>query len=281
MWGQVRYLVIYLAGLLGGSCLGIAHTPNAPILAGSSGAVCGLLGAEAVWFLFNGKYLPRSLLRQARFSLISTFLLLVFISSFKNVSGWGHFGGAAAGALAALLLHLQRFGPRGWRWLALVGFVPLVWYGYYVIDRARATDPHWQEAESKQFLSRYYSTIDEAATRARRVYADKVTPLLHMHPDRRPQKELESVLPDLVLEQEQLRELAQRLARAGPYRGEETEDARQTSWEYINSVANLFALAEDVLRRGDRQTGKDRQALREQEATVVEMRKMWQDLFIR
>src|SRR6185437_4096227 len=126
---HVRYLVIYLAGLLGGSCLGIAYSPDVPVLVGASGAVCGLLGAEAVWFLFNGKYLPRYLLRQARFSLITTFLLLVFISSFRNVSGWGHFGGAAAGALAALLFHLQRFGPPVWRWLALLGFVPLFWFG--------------------------------------------------------------------------------------------------------------------------------------------------------
>ena len=57
-WGPVRYLVIYLFAGLGGSCLALALEPRFP-MAGASGAICGVLGAAAVWVLCNGRHLPR------------------------------------------------------------------------------------------------------------------------------------------------------------------------------------------------------------------------------
>ena len=176
MWGHVRYLLIYLAGVLGCSCLTVVH--NLRVDGGAFGAVCGLLGAEAVWFLFNRKYLMRSLMRQLRWSLISSFILLGFILLFKDASNWGLFGGAVSGALAALLLHLHRFGPPLGRWLALAGFVPLAWYGHHLIDHARATDERWQKIEDQQFEERYARSIGTSMKRAKAIYAEQVTVLL-------------------------------------------------------------------------------------------------------
>ena len=59
-WGPVRYLVIYLFAGLGGSVLALALEPRI-VMAGASGAICGVLGAAAVWVLCNGRHLPRSL----------------------------------------------------------------------------------------------------------------------------------------------------------------------------------------------------------------------------
>ncbi len=270
MWGHVRYLLIYLAGLLGGSCLAIAHTPGLSV--GASGAVCGLLGAEAVWFFFNGKYLPRSLLRQARFSLISSAILLVFISSFKDVSGWGHGGGAAAGALAALLLHLQRFGPPVWRWLALTGFVPLAWYGYYAIDNARATDPRWHLAEREQFGARFRQPILDALKKVAEVYDDDVSPVLEKHPTRRDPGEVEKLQKEVTEQQRDLLSLAERLDRTGPYFDPDTEQAWGIGREYILASAELFAQVEQMLRLGEKRTDQEKRAASEpgQESAPIE-----------
>jgi membrane associated rhomboid family serine protease len=274
-WGHVRYLVIYLTAVLGGSCLGVAH--HVGLNAGASGAVCGLLGSEAVWFLFNRRYLPRALLRQAWTTLLINLVLLVFISSFESVSGWGHFGGAAAGAAAALLLHLQRFGPPGWRWLALVGFVPLTWYGYHVIEQARATDPHWQEVEDQQFQERFVRPIRDAMNRAAEIYDDEAAPLLERHPTRRDPAEVEAMLTLVAEQQHELNALAERLARVGLLYNPDTMVARQASEDYVAATAELFARVEHLLRQGDKRTDKDKRELQQQARRVVELREIWEE----
>jgi rhomboid protease GluP len=273
MWGHVRYLVIYLVALVGGSCLAVAH--HVGISAGASGAICGLLGAEAVWVFLNRRYLPRDLLRRARTSLVINLVLLVFISSFKDVSGWGHFGGAAAGALAAVLMHLQRFGPAGWRWLAPVGLVPLLWLGVYAIDQARATDEKWHQVETVEFQARYLRPIREVMNRAIGTYQEEVRPLLQMHPTRRDPARVDAVLDMVAQRHRELTDLVQGLARAGPYHDEDTEEARRLAHEYATARAELFALAEKLLRLGEKRTDQDRQALRQQEEKVKELRRAW------
>jgi len=276
MWGHFRYLVIYLSGLLGGSCLAVAYSPGLAV--GASGAVCGLLGAEAVWFVFNGKYLPRALLRQARFSLISSAILLVFISSFKDVSGWGHGGGATAGALAALLLHLQRFGPPVWRWLALVGFVPLAWYGHYAIDHARATDPRWHRVEKEQFLDRFSKPILDALEKAAEVYDDNVTPVLEKHPTRRGPDEVEKLQEQVTFQQRELNSLVGRLDRAGPYYAPDAERAWGTGRECILAYAELFAQVERMLLLGEKRTDQDKRALQDQAKKVLQLSETFEQL---
>lgn len=275
MWGHFRYLVIYLFAVLGGSCLAVSHNVGGG--AGASGAVCGLLGAEAIWFICNRKYLPMALLRQARFSLIASFVLLVFIGRFKNVSNWGHIGGAIAGMLAAVLLHAQRFGPAGWRWLALLGFAPLTWYGYHAIDRARATDATWLQVEESHFLARYSPDIEKIAEEASRIHDDEILPVLETHPKRRDASKVESVLTQIAAQERELNDLADRLARAGPYRGPGTEKARVVGRQYILSLAELYATCDRVLRLGVKRTDKDRRAPGRQGREVLENRQAWEE----
>jgi rhomboid protease GluP len=249
MWGHFRYLVIYLASILGGSCLAVAH--NVSGAAGASGAVCGLLGAEAVWFLFNHRYLPRALMRRAWTGVIINIILLVFISSFQGVSGWGHFGGAAAGALAALLLHLHRFGPPGWRWLALTGFAPLVWYGDRVIEQARQNDPAWHEVENRVFQEKYLDSINETLAESNKAY-NRALPVLEKHPTRRDAAEVEKVLPELAEQRAKLQALDDTLAGAGPFYNPDVEELRQKARTTIANRLRLLEDAEHALRAGEK-----------------------------
>jgi rhomboid protease GluP len=142
MWGSVRYLVIYLFAGLGGSCLALGLAPR-EVMAGASGAICGVLGAEAVWVLCNGRHLPRSLARELRRNLLINGVLITFISLMPGVSWQGHLGGAVIGAVVALVMQVQRFGPAPLRWVVLFALVPLPWLGYGLIEYERATNPHW------------------------------------------------------------------------------------------------------------------------------------------
>jgi membrane associated rhomboid family serine protease len=277
MWGPIRYLVIYLAAVLGGCCLSVVH--HVGLSAGASGGVCGLLAAEAVWFLFNRRYLPRVLLRQARTAFFVNLVLLVFISSFNGVGGWGHFGGAATGAMTAMLLQLHRFGPPPWRWLALAGFAPMFWYGHFVIEQAQLTNKDWQKVEDNLFETRFAPAIRRAVQKARVAYADTVEPVLEIHPERRDAAKVEAALAVLSEQQGKLNAVAEQLARAGPYGSPEAEDARRVGGDYVRSVAEWFAEAERILRIGVKRTDKDRQALRQQQQKVEDARARWKDLF--
>jgi membrane associated rhomboid family serine protease len=247
MWGRVRYLVIYGFGVLGGSCLAVAHTPLT-LIAGASGALCGLLAAEAVWVLLNARYLPRALARRGRASIVTTFLLLVFISLFPGVSGWCHFGGAVAGGAAALLLHVQRFGPSPWRWLAVAALVPLPWLGFRAIERQRVTDKRWHELERQAFVEGYRRQYFDTLRGANQVYKDKAEPLLEMHPTRRDAGAVAKVLPELAHQRQELEALAARLNRAGPYRDPDTEQLRQQDQRAVGDFLQKVSRAEQCLR---------------------------------
>jgi membrane associated rhomboid family serine protease len=258
MWGRARYLVIYALGALGGSCLAVAHAPQAPLIAGASGALCGLLAAEAVWVLLNGRYLPRALARRGRVSILTTFLLLVFISSFEGVSAWGHFGGAAAGAAAALLLHFQRFGPPLLRWLALAALVPLPWLGFRAIERERARSKDWHAVEDKEFARHYEGLVRSTTADAKGYYWGSVGPLLGKHRTRRGAQEVAKLLPELADWHRRLDALAARLARAGPYRSATVEQRRQERQEEVAALARTFDQAEQTLREEAEQTAREK-----------------------
>src|SRR6185437_6277821 len=86
MWGRARYLTIYLLSGLGGTYLAMAISPAViqdgvvieRLEAGASGAICGLIGAEAVWIWLNSKYLPRSFLARWRRAFVLNAALLLF-----------------------------------------------------------------------------------------------------------------------------------------------------------------------------------------------------------
>jgi rhomboid protease GluP len=280
LWGHLRFLTIYLVALLGSTCLGVAHfAPHEELIMGASGAVLGLFAAEAVWLLLNRRYLPRDLRQQARANLLMNLVLLVFIALFPAGSGWGHMSGAAAGALAAFLLQLHRFGPANWRWLALAGFAPLIWYGDYAIKQARMTNEKWQEAENSYFEKHIYPLIHQAMKQVSASYEEDVKPLLETHPIRRNARKVDKAVALLTEQQQELNALAEQLQHAGPFGSPEAEDARQTGRAYVLAMTQLQETAERVLLLGEKRSDKDRQAVREKEEQFLEARQKWNDLF--
>ncbi len=95
--GRVRFTLLYFASLFGGS-LGVILLDQGALAAGASGAVFGLLAAAAVGLWRQGVN-PFS-------TGIGTVLLLNLFITFAipGISIGGHLGGAAAGALCALVM---------------------------------------------------------------------------------------------------------------------------------------------------------------------------------
>ena len=95
--GKVRFLLIYLAGLLGGSFAVLAFDFDSPTL-GASGAVLGLAGALAAVLWSRGISLTQTSLG---FVLAINLALPLLVG---RISFWGHLGGIAAGFAAGWLL---------------------------------------------------------------------------------------------------------------------------------------------------------------------------------
>ena len=104
--GRVRFLVVYLVSLLGGSLAVFLFANPTSDTAGASGAVFGLMGGLAV-VLMRLRLSPRPAL---------TIILLNVIISFAvpNISILGHLGGLASGAAvtAAMVYTPQKNPPR-------------------------------------------------------------------------------------------------------------------------------------------------------------------------
>lgn len=100
--GRVRFLLVYFASLLGGSAGVLLLEPNA-LTAGASGAVFGLMGLAFVGsYLHGANPLNTSIGTLLMINLFLTFMLR------DRISVGGHLGGAAAGALCALVVMAPR-----------------------------------------------------------------------------------------------------------------------------------------------------------------------------
>ena len=98
--GRLRYLAVYLVSILGGSAA-VMLLETGAVTAGASGAVFGLLGAQAVILMR---------LRRSPAPVLAIVVLNVVISiTIPGISLWGHLGGLAAGAAATAAL---LFAPR-------------------------------------------------------------------------------------------------------------------------------------------------------------------------
>ncbi|MGH3720943.1 MAG: rhomboid family intramembrane serine protease [Pseudonocardiaceae bacterium] len=103
--GKVRFLVVYLVSLLGGSLAVFLFADQFGDTAGASGAVFGLMGSLAV-VLIRMRLSPRPAL---------TIIVLNVIISFAvpNISILGHLGGLVFGAaVTAAMLYAPKRTPR-------------------------------------------------------------------------------------------------------------------------------------------------------------------------
>jgi membrane associated rhomboid family serine protease len=95
--GRLRFVLIYLVGLLGGAVGALILSPNA-FTAGASGAIFGLMGAALLVMRNRGI----SALQSGLGIWLGLNLLITFTIS--NISVGGHIGGLIGGSLAALVI---------------------------------------------------------------------------------------------------------------------------------------------------------------------------------
>jgi rhomboid protease GluP len=262
MWGRLRYLALYLTAAWAGSCLAMAYAPF-PGIAGASGALCGILAAEAVWVFLNRRHIPASVLRRARHAILINTLLLVAISLVPGVSGWGHGGGAVGGALAAVLLNFQRFGPARWRWLALPALAAVPVLGVALVQQQRAANPKWQrlgkavaqfneekaaEKDDLDFEGVWDRPAGQTLQEVGSFYRDSVARLLEMNYKRRAPAAVEKVLPLIAEQRQRLAPLREKLSRAGPYQTGEVEQKRQRRLQRVTALDDALWQGGQTLR---------------------------------
>lgn len=99
--GRVKFGLVYLAGLLGGSA-GVLVWGGDGLSAGASGAVFGLMAFAFVGYYLNGT----NPMNTSIGTLLMLNLVLTFV--FPRISIGGHLGGVAAGAVCALVVMAPR-----------------------------------------------------------------------------------------------------------------------------------------------------------------------------
>ncbi|MCI0520627.1 MAG: rhomboid family intramembrane serine protease [Chloroflexi bacterium] len=103
-FGRSRFLALYLLGGFAGNVLSFVFSPNYSL--GSSTAIFGLLGAEAV-FLYTNRTLFGARARRALVNILMVAGFNLFIGLSPGIDNWGHLGGLIGGGLFAWL-----GGPR-------------------------------------------------------------------------------------------------------------------------------------------------------------------------
>lgn len=102
LFGTARFAVIYLLAGIAGNVASFAFSPA--LSAGASGAIFGIIGAMAMFFVRNRDLLGEMGRQQFR-SLLGLIAINIFLGfSLPGIDNFGHMGGLAAGlALGALL----------------------------------------------------------------------------------------------------------------------------------------------------------------------------------
>ena len=122
-FGHGRFILLYLVSGFGGNVISMMFT-EAPSL-GSSTAIFGLLGAEAI-FLYQNRKVFGALSQRALRNILSVAAVNLVIGLSPGIDNWGHIGGLTGGAIFTWFA-----GPL----LAVVGLTP-----YAVLEDERDTN---------------------------------------------------------------------------------------------------------------------------------------------
>jgi membrane associated rhomboid family serine protease len=281
MYGRARFFIIYLIGMIGGSCGMLVEQTSGG--AGASGAICGLLGAIAVWFLLNRPYMPPEVASRGFRVVAINVILVVGISLVPHVSKGGHLGGALAGAATALALHFGRYGNGVVRWLALatVPLIPIVFLGAllhtmnstarWAVARERVRDN--TAIQEQQDLNDRYHRDAAAAVKSGSEAVARASHVLDKRPSRRTPEEKEQAIDSLVKAQTDLLLAKQKLTELSAYSNAEIEETRQEVMEYLQARADLCAIQEQFLLGDQNVLNENQNALQQRVAKVQELHK--------
>jgi len=117
LYGRRAFLLLYLGAALIGSLASVLFSPDRTVSAGASGAIFGLGGALAAFWLRNGDHVPLSVLKGQWINLaffigFSIYMALTATGIDNAAHGGGFLGGAALGFL--LGTPLDRPGTASW-----------------------------------------------------------------------------------------------------------------------------------------------------------------------
>jgi rhomboid protease GluP len=98
IYGHQRYLALYLLSGIAGNICSFVFTPNPSL--GSSTAIFGLLGAEAI-FLYRNREIFGKAAQRGLTQIISIALVNLVIGLSPMIDNWGHIGGLVGGTLFA------------------------------------------------------------------------------------------------------------------------------------------------------------------------------------
>ncbi|HZU37861.1 MAG TPA: rhomboid family intramembrane serine protease [Gemmataceae bacterium] len=189
VWGHVRYLVLYVVAIIGGSCgmlieamLGRHDT----LAAGASGAIWGIFASLGTWLFLNRRALPPPFVRNLTQALVINLVINLGLTfGFAGISKGGHFGGGIVGILVAVPLDYVIF-VHGWRrWLTVAGVlaVPAVSLGIMfwmlqgpggaVFKQAVVAGERQASARDwAHFRNAYGAQIDQVSEQASKAYDD-------------------------------------------------------------------------------------------------------------
>jgi membrane associated rhomboid family serine protease len=250
MFGPVRFLALWLLANLGGGCGAVLANAEAWTV-GSSGALCGLIAAEAVFVWLNRTHLSRETMAQWQRGLIGIVLLNVLFSMDPRVSWGAHLGGAVVGLVAGGLLHYQRFGPPVGRWAALLGLGVLPVVCVATVYRAPGVADEMQKRrEIADFNIRVVPEVQHVYRVTSLVCFEHADPLVRQPPIFREADQVRSALAALATLAEEQEAAGRLLAATGPYVTPQLEDARLIAEKFIQEVHELTGLYQQRLRAG-------------------------------
>jgi membrane associated rhomboid family serine protease len=276
MYGHWRFLLLYLVSGVGGSALGVYLDPR--MMAGASGAICGLLGALASWTVLNSKYLPPAVRSSWLRSIVINIVLISVVSFFPGVSWAGHLGGGITGLVVGILLTLNRFGTNNLKWLALVLVLALGWALLFGLQFLQHSAPLSEDEEIAQFEELLNKRVAPRLKKAD-VSVEGSGALELPGKEPRPSKDsIQAGIDSLQLALIALREAQDDIDHSGPFKSETVRHARQALLDRVTARIALFDLCEGALKRPDRWTDEDRADLDRRAKRVNESDTAWKKL---
>ena len=159
-YGNGAFVLLYLAAGLGGSITSALWNPSG-ISAGASGAIFGIAGAFAAYFLAHRSAIPEPVFRPVMRNLLLLLLVnILFGLSVPGIDNAAHLGGLATGCLAGRALDREPLASAALdrRRLARIGFVFALLAGLCTLIPGRAAsaeDIHQElvEADAQRLFS--------------------------------------------------------------------------------------------------------------------------------
>lgn len=262
LWGRWALVTVYfLAGFLG-SCMALAF--EAALLVGASGAVCGVYGAEVVWFWQHRAFLEPELRARWSRGLVLNFMLLAIISGFPGVSWAGHLGGVIGGIGAGVSLDWLRFGAVRRKVLGVFGLLAIVIVGLGFVQWAiapaaqpwkerltqltsRAPEADESASEMKQFAA-YVPAVRGAVDTA---WQAQQSVLFRTRPAQREGDAVKAAATALHHARVEIRNAERVVDTSGPYQTPRARQARKASLDYLQALDQLCQLAEKCLEGTD------------------------------